>query len=99
MSSSSLLAAFGVPFVRRLAAGADLTGLLARSLSCEDEAMLGELPATEDGVFKVVEAGEVLVVEASFVAERGRGAGPGLGLPKKPMSVDCFSLMRQPCSA
>lgn len=51
--------------------------------------MAGEVAVTEEGVRRAVEAGDA-VVESLLPVEAGRGAGPGLGLPKKPINVDCF---------
>lgn len=78
------------------------SGLLALSfLAAGGRLSMGELPATDEGVCKEVEAGEdpamaVLVVEAVILPEEPvrEGAGPGF-LVKKPLSVDCF-LVNQP---
>lgn len=54
--------------------------------------MVGELAGAEVGVWRLVDAGEA-VAGGFATTEAGRGGGgPGLGFPKKPMSVDCFSL-------
>jgi len=88
LSASTILCFRGLP--RRTDA---FTGVTSPSLCRVDAeaAVKGELAAADDGVLSVVEAGEV-VVDTFGCVEVGRGAGPGLGLPKKPISVDCFSL-------
>lgn len=61
------------------------------------KAFIGELPAAEDGVRMVVDAGEELTMGlgAGAVAKvwfLGNGEAPVLGLAKKPIRVDCLEL-------